>query len=61
MEYQLEEISGTEFTTLEECQDTFLDQLARLLADIFRQEFADKLSQECGTIEKPKLLEAINV
>lgn len=72
MEYQIIEIGGTEFATLEECQAAMLDQLARLLAGLICQEFASEITQECDTIglnapsgflsiSSPELLEVVNV
>lgn len=54
-DYQVEEVSGIEYQTLEQWQDQMLDALARLMADIFRQSQGVSLTQNCDTIEQKSL------
>lgn len=58
--YPIEEISGTQYQTLEEFQEAIMDQLAMLLADIIRQSQEGSQLQSCDTI-KVKLLEESDV
>jgi hypothetical protein len=59
--YQIEEVSGVEYQTLEQWQDWMLDALARLIADIFRQSQGVSLAQKCDTIEQKSPLEVNDV
>ena len=59
-DYPIEEISGSEYETLEQWQEQMLEPLARLLVDIFRQSPELFLAPKCDIIE-PKTMEVTDV
>lgn len=56
-DYLIDEVSGTEYQTLEQLQQGIFMQLARLIADAVRQNQELPDGSKCDTIEPKELLE----